>query len=93
MNANAFRSFSYKTKLVESTAAVNGILEGAAIAGQLKYLSNFWRSFEMLLINYKVKLKFKMNKTLFLATNGPDNTNADPNNIVLPSRTQNYLSL
>ena len=93
MNANVFRSFSYKTKLVESTAAANVILEDAAIAGQLKYLSNFWRWLKMLLINYKVKLKLKMNKTLFLATNGLDNTNADSNNIVLLSRTEHYMSL
>ena len=37
----------YKAKLLENTAL------------PLKYLSNFWRSLEMLLINFKVDLKLK----------------------------------
>ena len=45
-NANDnFKSFDYKAKLLENTAAdvTNGILRNAAIAVPLKYLSNFWR--------------------------------------------------
>ena len=34
----------------------NGILRNATIAVQLKYLNNFWRSLEMVLINCKVGL-------------------------------------
>ena len=32
MDANDFKSFKYKTKLIGSTAAANGILENATIA-------------------------------------------------------------
>ena len=51
INTNAFKSFKYTTKLIGSTAAANGILEDAAAAAPLKYLSNFGRSLEILLIN------------------------------------------
>ena len=34
----------------------NGTKKGVKIAISLKYLSNFWRSLEMPLINYKVEL-------------------------------------
>ena len=74
--------FKYKTKLIRSTAIANGILENAAIALLLKYLSNFWRSLEMPLINCKVELKLTWTKHFFLATGSIDNTNLDPNNIM-----------
>ena len=51
INTNAFKSFKYTTKLIGSTAAANGILEDATAAAPLKYLSNFGRSLEILLIN------------------------------------------
>ena len=60
-NDNNFKSFNHKIKLLENTVAqpntinVNGILRNAAIAVLLKYLSNFWRSLEMPLINCKVE--------------------------------------
>ena len=43
----------------------NGILKNAAIVVPLKYISNFWRSPEMPLINCKVELKLKWTKTVF----------------------------
>ena len=54
--ANATDSFSFKTKTTGQTAANNN---NCSIAGrvdaeimvQLKYLSNFWRTLEMVLIN------------------------------------------
>ena len=49
-----FKSFKYQTKLTGSTAAANGILEDPTIATLLKYLSAFWRSRKLLLINCKV---------------------------------------
>ena len=51
----------YKSKLLENTEGdgANGILKIATIAVSLKYLSNFWRSLEMPLINCKVELKPK----------------------------------
>ena len=56
-NTNAFKSFKYKTKLIESTA--NGILEDSAIAVSLKYPSNFLRSLEIPLINCKFEKKLR----------------------------------
>ena len=54
-------SFEYKAKLLGSTGADgnNGILKNATIAVPLKYLSNFWRSLRMSLINCKIEWKFK----------------------------------
>ena len=83
-----FKSFKHKTKLLGDTVAqpnpnhANGILKNATIAVQLKYLINFWRSLEMLLINCKVELKLKWTKYCVLSTAGNDNTNSDPNNII-----------
>ena len=56
-NTNNFKSFKYRAKLLENTVAqpatnaANEILRIATIAVPLKYLSNFWRSVEMPLIN------------------------------------------
>ena len=54
---NAF-SFKYKANLIGNTGN-NGRKNGVKIAVPLKYLSNFWRSLEMPLINCKVELSFK----------------------------------
>ena len=45
----------------------------------LKYLSGFWRSIEMPLINFKVELKHQRIKYCVLSAAGADNTNANPN--------------
>ena len=64
-NIDIFKFFAYKTKLVGETEAKlgpsnnKGTLKNKTIAAPLKYLSNFWRLLEMLLINCKVKLKLK----------------------------------
>ena len=51
-NSKAIRSkfFEYKTKLIRSTPKDNNTLDAEVVA-PLKYLSNFWRSFDFLLIN------------------------------------------
>ena len=51
-------SFRYKASLIGNVAAdgANGKKEKVKIAVPLKYLSNFWRSLLMLLINCKVEL-------------------------------------
>ena len=60
-NTNNFNSFEYKAKLLGNTAAqhapiaTNGILKKATIYVPLEYLSKFWRSLEMPLINCKVE--------------------------------------
>ena len=60
-------SFKYKAALVEKTANHNNekrSVEGTKIVVPLKYLSNFWRSLEMFLINCKVNLELNWNCTL-----------------------------
>ena len=48
-------SFKYKVNLIGNTKN-NGIKNGVKIAIPLTYLSNFWRSLEMPLINCKIEL-------------------------------------
>ena len=74
--------FKYKTDLIESTAASNGILENEIIVVLLRYLIKFWWSLKMPLINCRVELKLKWTKHYVLAAGGVDNSNADRNNIV-----------
>ena len=54
-NDNNALSFKYKASIIGNTEA-NGTKNGVKIAVPLKYLSNFWRSLEMPLINYKIEL-------------------------------------
>ena len=59
--ANATDSFNFKTKITGQTAADNnnGNIAGRVdveIMVPLKYLSNFWRTLEMPLINCEVEL-------------------------------------
>ena len=51
-------SFKYKANLIGNTET-NGTKKGVKMAVPLKYLSNFWRSLEMPLINCKVELSLK----------------------------------
>ena len=69
VNDNNFKSSEYNAKSLWNTAAqtdnaVNGILKNATITASLKYLSNFCRSLEIPLINYKVELKLRWTKAL-----------------------------
>ena len=57
-NDNNAPSFKYKANLIGNTEN-NGTKNGVKIAVPLKYLSNFWRSLEMPLINCKVELSLK----------------------------------
>ena len=51
-------SFKYKSSFFKPlTAADSGVFKNVKIAVPLKYLSNFWRSWEMPLINCKAYLK------------------------------------
>ena len=61
----------------------NGILKSATIAVPLKYLSNFWRSFEMQLINCKVELKLRWSKHCVLSVSGIDNANCNTDNNII----------
>ena len=57
-NDNNAPSFKYKVNLIGNTET-NGTKKGVKIAVPLKYLSNFWRSLEMPLINCKVELSLR----------------------------------
>ena len=57
-NDNNAPSFKYKANFIGNTET-DGTKKGVKIAVPLKYLSNFWRSLEMPLINCKVELSLK----------------------------------
>ena len=60
-------SFKYKASIIGNTEN-NGTKNGVKIAVPLKYLSNFWRSLEMPLINCKVELSLKWIENCMLTT-------------------------
>ena len=68
-------SFRYKASLIGNVAVdgANGKKEKVKIAVPLKYLSNFWRSLLMLLINCKVELALTWIENCVLS--GGENTN------------------
>ena len=68
-------SFKYKSSFITNTDA-DGTKKGVKIALPLKYLSNFWRSLEMSLINCKVELSLKWIENCVLTT-GTTSANAD----------------
>ena len=74
-NTDNFKSFKYKAKLLGNTVAdgADVFLRDATIAVLSKYLSNFWRSLEMLLINFEVELKVKWAKYRVLPAAGNGN--------------------
>ena len=66
-NDNNTPSFKYKANLI-GNAKTNGTKKGVKIAIPLKYLSNFWRSLEIPLINCKTKLSLKWNENCVLTS-------------------------
>ena len=62
-------SFKHKASLIGNTEN-NGTKNGVKIAVPLKYLSNFWRSLEMPLINCKVELSLKWYENCILSSAG-----------------------
>ena len=74
MTINNSQSFKYKAALLGKTAdAVNNTnssVKEAKIVVPLKYLSNFWRSLEMLLINCKVHLEINWIEDCILSSAG-----------------------
>ena len=74
----------YKAKLLENTEADgdHGVLKNKTIAVSLKYLSNFWRSLEIPLVNCKIELKLKWTNYCVLSAVGTDHENDRDNNII-----------
>ena len=68
--------FKYKSNLIGNIVAdgANGKIEGVKITVPLKYLSNFWRSLEIPLINCKVELSLKWYENCILSSAGDNAT-------------------
>ena len=64
-NDNNALSFKYKSNHIGNTEN-NGTKNEVKVAVPLKYLSNFWRSLEMPLINCKVELSLKWTENCIL---------------------------
>ena len=75
------KSFEYKTKIIGRTPNNNNI-SVAEIVGPLKYLSNFWRSLDLPLINCEIELDLKWIKNCVISeisrTFRAVNPNANP---------------
>ena len=70
-DTNNFKSFNHKTKLIRNAAAANEISENATISvSSLRYLSNFWRSLDVSLIDWNNELKLRWVKHCVLVTEG-----------------------
>ena len=68
INVTTTNSTSFKYKLSFLPAGDNnGVFENVKIAVPLKYLSNFWRSLEMSLINCKVHLELSWTKNCVMS--------------------------
>ena len=73
MTINNSQSFKYKAALVRKTANHNNgnrFVKDAKIVVPLEYLSNFWRSLEMPLINCKVYLELNWIEDCILSSAG-----------------------
>ena len=73
MTQNNSTSFDYKIKLLGNPEVANNIARrNVKIIVPLKYLSNFFRSLEMSLINCKIKLNLKWKKEFILSNQRGD---------------------
>ena len=75
-------SFEYETKLTGSTSNNNNILDAEFVVS-LKYLSNFWRSLDFSLLNFKTEIDFSGSKESVISDISiipriPPNPNANP---------------
>ena len=78
-------SFKYRSSFFKSlTAADNGVFKNVKIAVPLKYLSNFWRSLEMPLINCKVHLELDWAKDCVVSTNADARFNITKTKLYVP---------
>ena len=60
------KSFEYKTKIIRRTPNDNNVLD-AEVVVPLKYLSNFWRSLDLPLINCERELYLKWSKNCVIS--------------------------
>ena len=64
---NNSKSFKYKSSFLP-TADDNGVFKNVKIAVALKYLSTFWRSLEIPLVNCKIHLELNWSKDCVVPT-------------------------
>ena len=62
-------SFKYKSNIIGNLSQA-GRINNVKIVVPLKYLSNFWRSLEMPLINCKIELSLKWIENCILSSSG-----------------------
>ena len=74
LTADNYKSLKYKTALAVKTADAvnnnNSSAKNTKIVVLLKYLSNFWRSLEMPLINCKIHLELNWIEDCILSSTG-----------------------
>ena len=69
VSTNNSLSFKYKSSIFKTlTDDDNGVTKNVKIAAPLKYLSNFWRSFELPLINCNVHVELNWTKDCVMST-------------------------
>ena len=70
VTTDGLSSFKYKSSFKRELTAVGGnkVFKNVKIAVPLKYLSNFWRSLEMPLINCKIHLELNWSKDCVMST-------------------------
>ena len=73
LTTNNSSSFKYKVNLLGNPVVANNIAKiSVKVVVPLKYLSNFFRSLEMPLINCKIKLNLTWGKKCVLSTDAGD---------------------
>ena len=96
LTADNSSSFKYKIKLLGNVTEVDGDAGGVRrlnvkVVVPLKYLSNFFRSLEMPLINCKIKLNLTWKKECVLSTLDDDAANPENNAVFVINDTKLYV--
>ena len=73
LTADNSSSFKYKSNIIDNLSQA-GTRNNVKIVVPLKYLSNFWWSLEMPLINCKVELSLKWHENCILCSAGDNET-------------------
>ena len=89
---NISSSFKYKVDLLVNPAVVNNVaIRNVKVVVPLKYLSNFFRSLKMPLINCKIKLNLTWKKECVLSTDADDATNPGNNAVFIINDRKLYV--
>ena len=89
---NNSTSFDYKIKLLGNPEVNNNIARrNVKVVVPLEYLSNFFRSLEMPLINCKIKLNLTWKKECVLSTDADNAANPENNAVFIINDTKLYV--